>query len=62
MSVQFTPILEVYAAAQYQQSQLIQEKITSPPLLVQDLTALPERQHYLLSQDDSGNYHITAVE
>jgi len=62
LDVQFTPTLLVYALTQYQQNQIIQGKITSPLLLVQDLTALPEWQHYLLSQDDSGDFNITAIE
>jgi len=54
----FTPILSVYATAQYQQTQLITGEIVSPVLLNTNLATLPTQQVYTLYQNPDGSYTI----
>jgi hypothetical protein len=59
IEAQFTPVINVYATAQYQETAIIRGEIVSPLLWSQDLALLPNPITDLtLSVDPAGKYSI----
>ena len=57
----FTPVLSVYATFDYQEAQLITNKIVSQLILRQNLALLPDRQQvYTLTMHPDGSYSLVA--
>jgi hypothetical protein len=60
VQAQFTPIISIYAAAEFQEGQFIPGEILSPVLLKHlDIMSLKEDQLYTLSQSLDGTYVLT---